>query len=104
MVYDRGCGNRSTSGAHCSDYVSLRPMEVLMSCCLCVVVNNVPDAHGLLLYGAEFMHNSCMYVRISEFISCYPFACNGWEVCIYTPSVFRFKSAHQENSSVLAQG
>ena len=49
-----------------------------MSYCLRVVVNNVPDAHSLLLYGAEFMHNSCKYVRISEFISCYPFACNGW--------------------------
>lgn len=36
-----------------------------MSYCLRVVVNNVPDAHSLLLYGAEF-------------ISCYPFACNGW--------------------------
>ena len=53
-------------------------MEVLMSYCLRVVVNDVPDAHSLLLYGAEFMHNLCIYVRISEFISCYPFACNGW--------------------------
>ena len=58
MVYSRGRGNRSTCGAHCPDYVSLRSMEVLMPCSLCVVVYNVPDVHSLLLYGAEFMHNS----------------------------------------------
>ena len=75
-----------------------------MSYCLRVVVINVPDAHSLPLYGAEFMHNSCMYVRISEFVSCYPFACSSRFISKRYAFIHHCSGLNQQHSSVLAQG